>query len=69
VRPALRVGDLVRYRPVVNYDLDDRDAVGVIIDMRAMTPRPAEAKILWNDMPDPRWNFVPDLVTFLDHEG
>jgi hypothetical protein len=43
-------------------DLDDLSAVGIIIDMRAMTLRPSDAKVLWNDMPDPRWIFISDLA-------
>ena len=59
--PALRVGDLVRYNSP-SMDDDDFVAVGFILDMRAMTFRPADAKILWNDLPNPRWCFVSDLA-------
>lgn len=59
--PTFRIGDLVRYNSS-SMDLDDLSAVGIIIDMRAMTLRPADAKILWNDMPDPRWIFISDLA-------
>ena len=59
--PTFRIGDLVRYNSS-SMDLDDLSAVGIIIDMRAMTLRPSDAKVLWNDMPDPRWNFISDLA-------
>ena len=59
--PAFRIGDLVRYNSS-SMDLDDLSAVGIIIDMRAMTLRPSDAKVLWNDMPDPRWIFISDLA-------
>lgn len=59
--PTFRIGDLVRYNSS-SMDLDDLSAVGIIIDMRAMTLRPADAKVLWNDMPDPRWIFISDLA-------
>jgi len=60
-RPTFRIGDLVRYN-TSSMDLDDLSAVGIILDMRAMTLRPADAKILWNDLPDPRWCFISDLA-------
>jgi hypothetical protein len=59
--PTFRIGDLVRYNSS-SMDLDDLSAVGIIIDMRAMTLRPSDAKVLWNDMPDPRWIFISDLA-------
>jgi hypothetical protein len=59
--PTFRIGDLVRYNSS-SMDLDDLSAVGIILDMRAMTLRPSDAKILWNDMPDPRWIFISDLA-------
>jgi hypothetical protein len=59
-QPTFRVGDLVWYRSF--GEPEDYDAVGIIIDMRAMTLRPADAKVLWNDMPDPRWIFISDLA-------
>lgn len=54
--PVFQVGDLVRFR-----DLDD-DGIGVILEMRAMTYRQADARVLWNDMPEPRWFILSDLV-------
>ena len=58
--PALRVGDLVWYRSF--GEPEDYDAVGLILEMRHMAPRPPDARVLWNDMPDPRWTFISDLV-------
>ena len=58
--PALRVGDLVWYRSF--GEPEDYDAVGLILEMRHMVPRPPDARVLWNDMPDPRWTFISDLV-------
>jgi hypothetical protein len=54
--PIFQVGDLVRFR-----DLDDT-GVGVVLEMRAMSYRQADAKVLWNDMPEPRWFIISDLV-------
>jgi hypothetical protein len=54
--PIFQVGDLVRFR-----DLDD-DGIGVVLEMRAMSYRQADAKVLWNDMPEPRWFIISDLV-------
>ena len=59
--PAFRVGDLVRYNSS-SMDPDDFVAVGIILDTRAMSPRPADVKVLWNDLPNPRWCFVSDLA-------
>lgn len=50
--PVFQVGDLVRFR-----DPDDT-GVGVVLEMRAMT----DARVLWNDMPEPRWFIISDLV-------
>ena len=58
--PVLRVGDLVWYRSF--GEPEDWDAVGLILEMRHMAPRPPDARVLWNDMPDPRWTFISDLV-------
>lgn len=55
--PVYRTGDLVRFR-----DVDDYAAVGIILEMRAMTYRQPDARVLWNDMPEPRWFFISDLV-------
>ena len=54
--PVYQLGDLVRFR-----DLDDT-GIGVILEMRAMTYRQSDARVLWNDMPEPRWTFISDLV-------
>ena len=58
--PGFRVGDLVWYRSF--GEPEDYDAVGLILEMRHMAPRPPDARVLWNDMPDPRWTFISDLV-------
>ena len=55
-----QVGDLVWYRSF--GEPEDYDAVGLILEMRHMAPRPPDARVLWNDMPDPRWTFISDLV-------
>ena len=59
--PIYQVGDLVRYRTPV--DGDDWDAIGIILEMedRSVHRRPS-AHVLWNDMPEPRWFFISDLV-------
>ena len=54
--PIYQVGDLVRFRT------EDEDAVGIILEMRSMTYRQADARVLWSDMPEPRWFFISDLV-------
>ena len=54
--PVFQVGDLVRFR-----DVDDT-GIGVILEMRAMSYRQADARVLWNDMPEPRWFILSDLV-------
>lgn len=54
--PVYQVGDLVRFR-----DMDD-PGVGVILEMRHMAPRSPDARVLWNDMPEPRWFIISDLV-------
>ena len=58
--PGFRVGDLVWYKSF--GEPEDWDAVGLILEMRHMAPRPPDARVLWNDMPDPRWTFISDLV-------
>ena len=54
--PVYQVGDLVQFR-----DMDD-PGVGVILEMRHMAPRLPDARVLWNDMPEPRWFIISDLV-------
>ena len=58
--PVFRTGDLVVYRSF--GDPEDYNAIGVILEMRHMTPRPPDARVLWNDLPDPRWTFISDLA-------
>ena len=58
--PALRVGDLVWYRSF--GEPEDYDAVGLILEMRHMAPRPPDARVLWNDMPKPQWALLSYLV-------
>ena len=58
--PVYQVGDLVRIRAI--SEPDDWDAVGIILEMRSMPYRQADARVLWNDMPEPRWFFISDLV-------
>ena len=58
--PIYQIGDLVVYRSF--SDDEDCDAIGVILEMRHMTPRPPDARVLWNDLPDPRWTFISDLA-------
>ena len=58
--PGFSIGDLVWYRSF--GEPDDYDAVGIVLEMRHMAPRPPDARVLWNDMPDPRWTFISDLV-------
>lgn len=58
--PVYQVGDLVRIRAV--SEPGDWDAVGIILEMRAMTYRQADAYVLWNDMPEPRWFYISDLM-------
>ena len=58
--PGFHVGDLVWYKSF--GEPEDWDAVGLILEMRHMAPRPPDARVLWNDMPDPRWTFISDLV-------
>lgn len=58
--PVYQVGDLVHIRAI--SETDDWDAVGIILEMRAMPHRRPDARVLWNDMPEPRWFFISDLV-------
>lgn len=54
------VGGLVRWR---SPDLaEDWDAIGIILEMRDMSPRPPDARILWNDVPLPGWQRLSDLL-------
>ena len=59
--PVYQVGDLVWYRTPV--DGDDWDAIGIILEMEdGSVHRRPSARVLWNDMPEPRWTFISDLV-------
>lgn len=58
--PVYEVGDLVRWRSF-EYS-EDWDAVGLILEMRDMAPRAPDARVLWNDMPNPRWSLLSDLA-------
>jgi len=58
--PGFHVGDLVWYRSF--GEPEDYDAVGLILEMRHMAPRPPDARVLWNDMPKPQWALLSDLV-------
>lgn len=58
--PIYEVGGLVRWR---GQDLpEDWDAVGLILEMRHMAPRAPDARVLWNDMPNPSWALLSDLA-------
>ena len=54
--PVYQVGDLVQVK-----DSDD-DVIGIILEMRAMPHRRPDARVLWNDMPEPRWFILSVLV-------
>jgi hypothetical protein len=58
--PVYQQGDLVRFRPSVDHN--SWDAVGLILEMRASGRLCGIARTLWNDMPEPRWFFISDLV-------
>ena len=45
--PVYQIGDLVQVKEA------DDDSIGFIIEMRAEYQ--PEARVLWSDMPDPRW--------------
>lgn len=63
--PVYRVGDLVnpRVNPILNPNEDNPDAIGLILEMRAMLHRQPEARVLWNDIPDhgPSWTLISDI--------
>jgi hypothetical protein len=58
--PVYEVGGLVRLRYSAEYD--DCDVVGLILEMRHMAPRAPDARVLWNDMPNPSWALLSDLA-------
>lgn len=59
--PVYQIGDLVRERTPV--DGDDWDAIGIILEMedRSVHRQPS-ARVLWNDIPEPRWFIISNLV-------
>lgn len=59
--PVYEVGGLVRWRAVVS-SVSDRNALGLILEMRHMAPRAPDALVLWNDMPKPSWALLSDLA-------
>ena len=58
--PIYKVGDLVRYRAL--DEPEDYDSIGLILEMRAMPYRQADACVLWSDMSEPRWHFITSLA-------
>lgn len=54
--PVYQVGDLVQVK-----DSDD-DVIGIILEMRAMPHRRPDARVLWNDMPEPRWIQLSSVI-------
>lgn len=55
--PVFQVGDLVRVK-----DLDD-DVIGIILEMEdGSVHRRPNARVLWNDIPEPRWFIISNLV-------
>ena len=56
--PVYQVGDLVN--PADDWgDEENPDAIGIIIEMRAINAMQPEARILWNDVPGrPAWGFL-----------
>ena len=59
MKPALGVGDLVKHRGVDEH-------LGVILEIeeppRYVTDYVLQARVLWDDLPAPRWNSVASLV-------
>ena len=59
MKPALRVGDLVKHWGVDEY-------LGVILEIeeppRYVVDYDLQARVLWDDLPAPRWNSVTSLV-------
>jgi hypothetical protein len=58
--PVYQTGDLVRYRTPIDWD--DAVAIGIILEMRAVPLRQPDTWVLWNDMPEPQWFPISDLV-------
>ena len=59
MKPALRVGDLVKHRGVDKY-------LGIILEIeeppRYVGDYVLQALVLWAHLPAPRWNSVTSLV-------
>ena len=59
MKPALGVGDLVKHRGVDEH-------LGVILEIeeppRYVGGADHQARVLWDDLPAPRWNSVASLV-------
>ena len=60
MKPALGVGDLVKHRGVDEH-------LGVILEIEEpprqhMGDYVLQARVLWDDLPAPRWNSVASLV-------
>jgi len=56
--PVYQVGDLVN--PADDWgDEENPDAIGIILEMRALHAMKPEARILWSDVPgQPAWGFL-----------
>jgi hypothetical protein len=62
--PVYQLGDLVVPNMGHPYNVheDNPEAIGLILQMRAMTPQKPEAKILWNDVPGgAHWTFLSEV--------
>jgi len=62
--PVYQLGDLVVPNMGHPYSVneDNPGAIGLILQMRSMTPQKPEAKILWNDVPGgARWIFLDEV--------
>lgn len=65
--PVYEVGGLVRFNPpgelfVSCEEDEDLNAVGLILEMRHMMHLQPEAKVMWSDMPEPRWIHLSSLA-------
>lgn len=58
--PVYQVGGLVRWRGV--GPIEDWNTLGLILEMRHMAPWAPDARVLWNDIPNPSWAPLSDLV-------
>ena len=61
--PVYEVGDLVQPKNDPFIEEENPNAVGIIVELRSMTGKPPEAKVLWNDMIErgPKWTFIMDI--------